>query len=234
VRRVLGDRRERGVGVVGPVGAQEPDVEVDPDEAAALADRAQLVVGEVARRRAEHVRAGVRGDERRSARRRHVPEPARVEVREVDQDSQLGARAHERPPRVGQPRPLVRRAGEPERHAGRVRVRPAPHQTERAHPGGVQHLELVERRPDRLGPFDVQDRGEPACASRRSRVSIAACASRRSRVSIAREEAGRGVGTGLGEPRERVVVAVEDARHARKRGRERRAMTRRRPSGLTS
>jgi hypothetical protein len=84
---MLGHEGERSVRVVGPVRPQEADVEVDPDQAAARADRAQLVVGQVARRRAERVSAGMRGDERRGAELGDVPEPARVEVRDVDQDA---------------------------------------------------------------------------------------------------------------------------------------------------
>ena len=132
-----------------------------PDEPVALADRAQLVVGEVARRGAQRVRAGVRGDERARAQLGDVPEALRVEVRDVDEDPQLAARADQRAARVGQPRALVGRAGEAERDAGRERVRPAPDEAERAQAGRVEHEQLVERRPDRLGALGVQHRGEP-------------------------------------------------------------------------
>ena len=124
VGRVRGDRRERRVGVLGAVRAQEADVEVDPDQAAALADRAQLVVGEVARRRAERVGAGVRRDERRRAQLGDVPEPARVEVGEVDEDPQRRrrpARARARRPRG----PAPGRASPGSRTARRSRTRSA-------------------------------------------------------------------------------------------------------------
>ena len=73
VRGVGDDQGQRRVRVLGAVGAEEADVEVDADEAAALADRAQLVVGQVARRGAERVRAGVRGDQRPPCRARRRP-----------------------------------------------------------------------------------------------------------------------------------------------------------------
>jgi hypothetical protein len=57
VAGVLGDLRDRRIGVVAAVRAQRADVEVDPDEAAAGADRVELVVGEVARVGAERVDA---------------------------------------------------------------------------------------------------------------------------------------------------------------------------------
>ena len=200
VRGVLGDRRERRVVVVGAVGAQEADVEVDPDQAAARADRAQLIVGQVARGGAECVRAGVRGDERRAAQLGDLPEPARVEMREVDEDPQLGAGADQRPPGVREPRPLIGRSRERERHAGGERVRPAPDQPERAHARGVQDLELVE--PGAIGsaPSRCRTAASPSASSaaasramrsrppesRSSRSSSATCASASASAAAAR------------------------------------------------
>ena len=64
VAGVLGDQGERGVGVVGEVGAEEGGGEDDPDQAAAGADRVELGVGQVARGGADGVGAGVAGDQR--------------------------------------------------------------------------------------------------------------------------------------------------------------------------
>ena len=95
VARVLGDPRDRRVGVVGAVGAQRAGVEADADQAAAGRDRVELVVGEVAGGRAQRVDARVRGDQRAVERARDVPEAGGVEVAEVDGDAELGAAAHE-------------------------------------------------------------------------------------------------------------------------------------------
>ena len=60
--------------------------EVHADHAAALADRGELPVGQVARMRADGVRVRMRRDERRVGEPRDVPEALLVEVREVDHD----------------------------------------------------------------------------------------------------------------------------------------------------
>src|SRR6202008_4526380 len=75
-------------------------------------------------------------------------------------DAELVAGRDEGLPRGAEPRALVRGAGELEGHAGGEDVRAAPGQPERAQPGRVQDLELVEARADRLGALDGQDRGE--------------------------------------------------------------------------
>ena len=172
VRGVGDDQLLRRVRVVGAVGAEEAGVEVDADEAAALADRAQLVVGEVARRGAQRVGAGVGGDERRAAvlERVDVPEPAAVQVGDVDEDPQLVAGRDERRPALERPGPSSGLPGEPERHAGGEVVRAAPGQPERAHPRGVEQLELLEPRADRLGALEVQDGDEARPRRGRRRV----------------------------------------------------------------
>jgi GAF domain-containing protein len=54
--------------------------------AAGFTDRTQLLVGEISRMRAQSMRVGMRGDEGRLADSGNVPEPAFVEVRQVDQN----------------------------------------------------------------------------------------------------------------------------------------------------
>jgi hypothetical protein len=94
------------------VGALRPDVlvvEADADHAAGVAHGVELTVGEVARARHQRVRARVGHDERPLGDRRDVPEAALVEVREVDEDPELLAGAHQRDAGVAQPRAGVGR-----------------------------------------------------------------------------------------------------------------------------
>ena len=125
-------------------------------------DRVELRVGEIARRRAQGVDAGVRGDQRRAVQPRDVPEAGLVEVAEVDRDAELRAAAHEPPPGGGEARAGVGRGGEHERDAVGERVRPAPHRPQRAQARGVPELERLERGVDRLGALVVHDRREHA------------------------------------------------------------------------
>ena len=87
--------------------------------------------------------------------RGHVPEAALVEVREVDEDAELLARAHERAAGVGQ----AALGG----HAVGERVRPAPRRADRAQPERVQRGQQLEAGVDRLGALDVHD-GEDGAA----------------------------------------------------------------------
>ena len=89
------------------VGAQEAHAEVDPDDAAGLADRVELIVREVARRGAQGVRVRVRRDKWRKCERRDVPETRFVQVREIDENAEAVAGVNELSPRLCQPRPRV-------------------------------------------------------------------------------------------------------------------------------
>ena len=105
---------------------------------------------------------------------RDVPEPALVEVGEVDEDPERVALAHERAAGVREPRTAVRRGGRRERHAVPERVRPAPGEAERAQPERVQRGERLEVRVDRLRALDVhdrQDRPPPSSRSAGSRIT---------------------------------------------------------------
>ena len=74
---------------------------------------------------------------------------ALVEVREVDEDPELLARAHERAAGVGQ----AALGG----HAVGERVRPAPRGADRAQPERVERGQQLEAGVDRLGALDVHD-----------------------------------------------------------------------------
>ncbi len=159
---MIDHQRDRRVAIVPAVGAQEAHREIDPDHAAGLADRRQLLVGEIARVRAQGVGVGVRRNERRVAQLGHVPEAAFVDVRQVDQDLQPVAGADQLLAKVGQARARVRRRRAAERHAVPERVRPAPYRTERAQARGMQHVKRFELRIDRLRAFDMQNRRQHA------------------------------------------------------------------------
>jgi hypothetical protein len=83
-------------------------VEADADHPARVPHRVELRIGEVAGGGHERVRAGVGDHERPAGHIRDVPEPALVEVGEVDQDPERVARAHERAAGVREPRADVR------------------------------------------------------------------------------------------------------------------------------
>ena len=160
------------VDVAGDVGALRADVlvvEADADDAARVAHRVELRIGEVAGRGHERVRARVGDHERLGGDLRDVPEPALVEVGEVDEDPERVALAHERAAGVGEPRADVRRGGRRERHAVPERVRPAPRDAERAQPERVQRGQALELRVDRLRALDVHDRPDRPAARGRGR-----------------------------------------------------------------
>ena len=87
-------RRAASPGPVRPSARRKRDREVDPDDAARLADRVELLVGQVARRGAERVRVRVRRDERRlrDARRRPRSRPRSGARRRRGCPSRLQAR----------------------------------------------------------------------------------------------------------------------------------------------
>src|SRR5215831_5768175 len=86
VLEVLDHLVNGGVSILTTVWAEVVSGEVDADHAVGLADRSQLLVGEISRMRAQSMRVGMRGDEGRFADSGNVPEPAFVEVRQVDQN----------------------------------------------------------------------------------------------------------------------------------------------------
>ena len=88
----LGDRRLRHL---VPVLAQEGDGEVDADDPAGVGDRPQLLVCQIAGGSAQCMRVRVRRHQRRVGQLGDLPESRPVEMRQVDQDSELVARAHE-------------------------------------------------------------------------------------------------------------------------------------------
>ena len=96
------------VRVLATVWAEKAGSEVDTDNAAGFTDCSQLLVGEISRMGAQSVRVGMRGDEGRVADSGNVPEPAFIEVRQVDQNpqpvagaNQLLAEVRQTGPRVG-------------------------------------------------------------------------------------------------------------------------------------
>jgi hypothetical protein len=101
------------------------------------ANGSQLPVGEISRMRAQGVRIRMGSDERRVADGHNVPEPAFIEVRQVDQNSQPVAGGDQPFTEVGQARPGIGRRRTKKRHAMAERIRPAPDRTEGAQSGRV-------------------------------------------------------------------------------------------------
>ena len=162
---VTDDLVEPGVlEIVHSVLTQERDGEVDADDAARVPDRVELRVRQVPGRRAQRVRVRVRRDDRAVGDLGHVPEPALVQVRDVDEDAELVARTHQRAAGVGQAGAGVRRRGKPERDAFGERVRARPDDADRAQPARIPVLQVRQVFGDRLSAFDVHDRGDLAFA----------------------------------------------------------------------
>ena len=80
-------------------------------------DGVKLAVGQVAGRRRHRMGVGMGGDQRRIRKRRHIVEPGLVQVAQIDDHAQRIAFAHQPLARRRQPRPGVRAARKPERHA---------------------------------------------------------------------------------------------------------------------
>src|SRR5207244_8287558 len=81
----VGDRRLRVEAAVGP---EHRDAERDADDAAGRGDRAQLLVRQVPRGRADGVRVRVGRDDRSAGSAKDAAETARVEVRDVERDAE--------------------------------------------------------------------------------------------------------------------------------------------------
>ena len=83
-------------------------------------------------------------------------------MRDVDEDAELVARAHERAAGVGQAGPGIGRCGEPERNALCERVRARPDDADRAEAALVPVLQVRQVLGDRLGALHVHDRRDLA------------------------------------------------------------------------
>jgi hypothetical protein len=125
---------------------------------------AELAVGEVARGGAEGVGVGVGRHQRHVGERGHVPEASLVEVREVHQDAEAVALAHQVPARARETGAGVGRGPKAEGDAVSVGVRAAPHEAERTQPHPVEILERARVGAEVLRPLEVQDRGKHAVA----------------------------------------------------------------------
>ena len=79
---------------IGQAIGQELRAEVEPRDAAAIGQLAQLPVGQVARMPAHGARVRVRGGERAPRRCAHILEPRVVEVRHVHDDAAALQLAH--------------------------------------------------------------------------------------------------------------------------------------------
>ena len=146
---VLDDARDGRRGIVATV-AQKADGEVHADNPTGVTDGVQLTVGQIPRGGRERVRVGVARDQRRGAQLRDVPEAFFVHVRQVHQDAELVAGAHQRLAGVRQSGPGVGRMGKQKWDAFAEIVGPTPHRTERPQAGGVEDFQHVQLGVDRL------------------------------------------------------------------------------------
>ena len=80
-------------------------------------------------------------------------------MREVEKDPEAVARGDEPLAVVREAVADVGRGRETERHPVGEGVRPCPDDPERSEPAPVEGFEILEVRLDRLGAFEVQDRG---------------------------------------------------------------------------
>ena len=100
----------------------------------------------------------MRGDEGRIADSGDVPEPALVEVRQIDQNPQPVASADQLLAEVRKTGSRVGRRGTAERHAMPERIRPAPNGAERAKSRLIQYVQELEIRVDCFRAFDMKNR----------------------------------------------------------------------------
>ena len=117
---------QRGVVVAHAIGADERGGEVDADHAAALADRRELLVGQIARMRADHMRVRMGCDQRSVGESRHVPETLFVQVRQVEHDPEAVAGLHQLDTPLGEAGAGIGRGRIAERHAVAEDVGAAP------------------------------------------------------------------------------------------------------------
>ena len=213
---VVEEHVERRVGLdLGPRVRHRP-VEERPDEPARIAYRFELPVGEVARDRRECVRRGMRGDERRVGEPCDVGETGRGQVRQVDHDSELVAGAYECAAGGGEPGPRVGSARVAEGDAAAEGIRPAPGESERAHPARPPGLEVAEIRCDRLGALEVEDRADLLAG--KAALQVGDGEYRRQVAREDRSQLRRDPLAALGRKRrlERKLVAVRGAPEARR------------------
>ena len=159
---VVDDQVQRRVLVAAAVRAQEGRRVIDADQTFGLGDGVKLLVGQVARVRADGVRVGMSGDQRRVAECGNVPETAFVQMRQVDQDAQPVAGGDQRLAEIGQTGACVGRRrnflnGTPWPNAfGRLHTGPS----EARSPGlACKTSSSSEIWINGFGAFDVQDHG---------------------------------------------------------------------------
>ena len=87
----------------------------------------------------------------------HVPEPAFVEVRQIDQNSQPIAGANQLFTEVGQTGASIGRRGTAERHAVPERIRSAPNWAERTKSRRIQNVQQLEIRVYGFRAFDMKN-----------------------------------------------------------------------------
>ena len=171
---MVGQQAQRRVGVVAAVRAQEAHREVEPDQAAGLADRGELAVGQVARAGAKACALEWLATSGASLKAATSQNPASLRwLRSIMIRSSLQARTSALPASV-RPGPvsgeLGKRNGTPCPNAlGRLQTGPQGTQPRR-----VQDLEPLQLGVDRLPHLDVEHGGERALVEAAADVGGAA------------------------------------------------------------
>ncbi|VTM44689.1 Uncharacterised protein [Klebsiella quasipneumoniae] len=122
------------VAIAPSVGAQEGVAEIDAHYAAAVADRPQLPIGQVARLRAQGVGIGVGGHQRGGGMVGGIPKSLFIHVRNIDLHLQGVGLGDERDALAGKTRPAVRAAGKGAGDPAAEAISDIPERTDAAHP----------------------------------------------------------------------------------------------------
>jgi hypothetical protein len=157
---LLHHQLDAGVGPHAAVGAQEAGREIQADHAAGVADRGELPVGEIARRRAQRMGIGMGRHQRRLRQPRHIPKTLLGDVRQVDQNLQVIAGADQPLAGRGETVAEIRPGREVKRHAMAEDVGPAPHRPDRPQPRRIENVEESELGVDGLRAFQMDHHGQ--------------------------------------------------------------------------
>ena len=144
------------VAVAPSVGAQESIAEIDAHYAAAVADRPQLPVGQIARLRAQGVGIRVGGHQWGGGMVGGIPKGLFIHVRNIDLHLQGVGLSDERNALASETRPAVRAAGKGAGDPAAEAIGDVPERTNAAHPGAIKGLQIFALRVEPASTFDVR------------------------------------------------------------------------------
>jgi len=135
--------------------AEKADMEIDAEEATLRSQRTDLLVGQVPWYRTQSPTIGMTGHDWLRGALDDVPESGIVQVRDVDQDTELVARSYQCPAEIGQPSSAIVGAD-----SFGIDVRATPGQPQRTQTEPIAQAQHSELGIDRLRSLEVQDRTE--------------------------------------------------------------------------